>query len=79
MRVQKRFLGFFQWSEMSQEEMAGRLGCGQSYISKILGGKALVHSVAVASAIERESAEWPSGPLLAVEWDPSNSCSRGTP
>ncbi len=52
--------------------VAKKLGCHPSYLSLLLrDGSTRRPGLDVAFAIERETREWPEGPVLASEWTKS--------
>lgn len=69
--VYSRFERWFAWTGGRQKEVAERLGCHQSEVSKLLSRKRGA-GLRLAQSIERETVEWPSGPIRASEWIPKN-------
>jgi len=65
--ARERLVRWFETEGLSQSAMAARLGCQQSQLSRALAGQRGV-GLALAVAIERESAGWSEGPILAKEW-----------
>lgn len=63
----ERLCAWFAELGCSQAELAGRLGTSASYVSRVLSGNRAV-GLQLALAIERESASWQHGPILASEW-----------
>lgn len=62
---------FRQWVAdlgLTHAGVAHRLVCDQSTANRIFHG-IRAPSRKVANAIERATADWPSGPIRAVEWD----------
>jgi transcriptional regulator with XRE-family HTH domain len=67
LRAQRRFRAWFEWLGVTQEELAKRLSCDQSHVSKLLSEERRP-GLAIAAAIETESAGWPKGPIKVTEW-----------
>lgn len=72
---QTRFASWCQASGLSQTEIATRLDVAQSFVSKIVNGERFPGR-RVAHAIERETADWPEGPIRSVEWDEAEDVQR---
>lgn len=62
--------------DISQEKLAGELGCSQVLVSLIESGHRRP-GLAVATAIERLSAAWRWGPIRASEWLTADLVSDG--
>ena len=67
-----RFAKWVAWSKaeprkLSQDALAARLGVHQTYVSKMCSGRRTA-DLKTALAIERETADWPDGPILVSEW-----------
>lgn len=62
-----RFRRWAAWTGESQQAIAARLGCHQSLVSRVLGGNRTA-GLQFALAVERETAAWPEGPVIAAEW-----------
>lgn len=70
----ERFLRWLAWLDVSEAEVARRLGCDTSYPRRIRLGERRP-GLDVAVAIETETAEpredgevWSEGPIRATEW-----------
>lgn len=68
----ERFIAWFESLRISQAELAERLGCDQSAVSRILRGERGV-GLAIGLAIERETKGWKHGRILAKEWSHNSS------
>lgn len=53
---------------LTQAKAAERLGVSQGAVSQLLKGTTAVPSLALAQAIERETARWNGGPIRSSEW-----------
>ena len=65
--VRVRFQRWFDSLAVSQAHVAERLHCDQSALSRLLSGERGA-SLALAAAIEVETADWTEGPIRAVDW-----------
>lgn len=63
-----RFAAFLEWKGWTQADAADALGCSAAFVSMIFRATKLPGR-RVANAIERETSEWPDGPIRATEWD----------
>jgi transcriptional regulator with XRE-family HTH domain len=53
---------------LTQKQAASRLGVSQGAVSQLLSGMTGVPSLALAAALERETARWSKGPIKVDEW-----------
>lgn len=69
MQAPERLSAFVKWVGWTDAELARRVGCHQSQISRLKSGERGI-GIETAFALERVSREmhWPDGPLLASEW-----------
>jgi transcriptional regulator with XRE-family HTH domain len=67
-----RFQKWFASLGTSQADLAKRLGCDQSVVSRLVDGSRGL-SIKLAAAIERESATWGEGPIRPGEWATPNA------
>jgi len=68
------------WREhrcLSQARAAELLGCDQTYVSQIELGKRTPDRPR-SNAIQRETADWPEGPIRSTEWDEWEAKQAGT-
>lgn len=66
-----------EWRGLSQTKTAELLGCDQTYISQIELGKRTPDR-RTANVIQRETADWPEGPIRSTEWDEWEAKQAGT-
>lgn len=69
MDARERFQQWRKGADLSQSEAAELIGCAQSLVSAIERG-AKRPGLTVAFTIERLTAEWAEGPILARDWAP---------
>lgn len=69
-----RLAAFLAWSELSQEELAQRIGVHQTYVGRLIRGvrgcslAAALRIEDVTATFRRDGLLWEPGPLRAVEW-----------
>lgn len=71
---------FKRWYEsLPDRTVAARLACcDRSYLPQLASGPK-TPGRKIASAIERATAEWDEGPILAIEWDEVEARERPEP
>ena len=77
MHAYARFRDWVFATADSQADVAKRLGCSQSRVSRIINGL-VAPDLATAVAIELATEGWEHGPILAREWAVSPSAPATT-
>lgn len=68
MDARKRFKRWFEATGMSQMEAGDAIGCSGAYVGMLVSGARPRPGLDVAFLIERATAEWDEGPILASDW-----------
>lgn len=66
--VARRFAAWVEQSGLSAADLASALGCHVSYIRHLATGEKLPGRL-ISHAIEKLTADWSEGPIVAREWD----------
>jgi transcriptional regulator with XRE-family HTH domain len=67
-RARSRVRAWMAAEELTQSRAAERLGVSQGAVSQLLNGTTAAPSLALAQALERETAGWDDGPIRTEEW-----------
>lgn len=71
-QARKRFAEWVSWLGVSQSEVGRRIQCSQEMVSKLISGNRNAGRD-IAINIERESSDWPDGPIYIHEWSASDN------
>lgn len=75
--VHRRFDAWAASTGESLTQLGAKLGCDSSYVSMLRHGRKWPGR-RIANAIERETAAWTGGQIMATEWDAAEDASKSS-